>query len=328
MTDNKSIPVDDIDHINILMLTRGRPEKVVRAISSLDNHADKKDHIDLWIYVDDDDSKTHELIASGWDKSIGIPVHWHVDSRPITHGDAFTKLWQNSSNAGLYFGFPDDYELMTPGWDIIMLEWYHNLPTDRLAIGYLPDPFMPEGGITTMVVTAQWINLVGHFIVPHFPYWFGDKWLQQIAEMVDRKYCVPIKLFPMDGKKGTTHRLWDLPFWTRFFHLLLAERVETAKQLIGYLNGDNTLAQSQAIEFMNGKVEDFQQEADDELSPDQLHVHQLAFSGESEIKDETYLAALRQAEAHLEKMTPQIIKLKTQQVLRQQQKLLAQSMEQ
>jgi len=88
------------------------------------------------------------------------------------------------------------------------------------------------------------------------------------------------------------------------------------------------LAQSQAFEFLNDKIEEFQQEAEDELPPDQLHVHQLAFSAESEIKDETYLKALRQAEAHLEKMTPQIINMKTQQLLRQQQKLLAQSMEQ
>ena len=36
---------------------------------------------------------------------------------------------------------------------------------------------MPEGAITIMVATAEWVNQVGHFIVPYFPYWYGNKWL-------------------------------------------------------------------------------------------------------------------------------------------------------
>ncbi len=27
---------------------------------------------------------------------------------------------------------------------------------------------MPEGAITIMVATAEWVNQVGHFIVPYF----------------------------------------------------------------------------------------------------------------------------------------------------------------
>ena len=75
---------------------------------------------------------------------------------------------------------------------------------------------MPEGAITIMVATAEWVNQVGHFIVPYFPYWYGNKWLQQIADMVDRKYGVPVGISPMDELKGKTRRLRDLPFWTFF----------------------------------------------------------------------------------------------------------------
>ena len=42
MIDFKKKKIDDEDHINILMLTRGRPDKAVRAIKSLDNLAKVK----------------------------------------------------------------------------------------------------------------------------------------------------------------------------------------------------------------------------------------------------------------------------------------------
>ena len=318
-------PIDDVDLISVLILTRGRPEKLVRAIKSLESLAANKDKIDLWIYVDDDDTLTHELIDSGWDKDIGFPIHWHISTRPVTHGDAFSEIWQKSSNAGIYFGFPDDHELTTCGWDDVIRETFRDLPDDRIAVGYLPDPFVPEGGITVMAVTAQWVNQVGHFIVPHFPYWYGDKWLEQIAEMVDRKFRIPVGLYPMDGKKGKTLRLWDLPFWERFFHLLLTERADTARRIIEKLTDDNSLMRTQAIDLMHENIEKFEKEAEDEQSRDQLLAIQLAFTAEGEDKSDSYLKALRQAEEHLEAMRPRIIKMKTQRVLRYKVKVLAQS---
>ena len=327
MTGFKPKPIDEPDLINILMLTRGRTEKVVRAIASLDDRAFNKDQISLWIYADDDDRETQELIKSGWERSIGIPIYWHISSRPITHGRAFNELWQISSNAGLYMGFGDDYEVTTHDWDVAVREAFRNIPADRIAVGYAPDPVMPEGGITVMVETAQWVNSVGHFIVPYFPYWYGDKWLQQIAEMINRKYSIPVGIYPLDGELGTTHRLWDLPFWTRFFHLLLAERIDTAKKLITHMNSDNSLARSKAIEFMHDRIEEYEIEAENELPAQKLFAHQLALTAEFANKDETYLKAFSQAEHHLKEMTPRIIDMKIQHVMRLKQKLLLQSME-
>ena len=318
--------IDDVDLISVLILTRGRPEKLVRAIKSLESLAANKDKIDLWIYVDDDDTLTHELIDSGWDKDIGFPIHWHISTRPVTHGDAFSEIWQKSSNAGIYFGFPDDHELTTCGWDDIIRKTFRDLPDDRIAVGYLHDPFVPVGCITIMATTAEWVNQVGHFIVPYFPYWFGDMWLQQIADMVDRKFLIPVGMYPLDGKKGKTLRLWDLPFWERFFHLLLTERVDTATRIIEKLTDDNSLMQTRAIDLMHEHIEKFEKEAEDQLSRDQLLAHQLTFTAEDGDKCDSYLKAFRQAKKHLEAMTPRIIKMKTQQVLRYKEKALTQSL--
>ncbi len=115
------------------------------------DHAADKDNVELWIYVDGDDSVTHALIDSSWDNDIGFRIHWHIGTRLITHGDGFSEIWQISSNAGFYLGFADDYEVTTPSWDYIIRESFRNLPSDRIAVGYLSDPLVPEGSMTVMV---------------------------------------------------------------------------------------------------------------------------------------------------------------------------------
>ena len=72
-------------------------------------------------------------------------------------------------------------------------------------------------------------------------------------------------------------------------------------------------------------IEKFEKEAEDGLPRDQLLAIQLARTAEGEDKSDSYLKALRQAEEHLEAMTPSIIKMKTQRVLRYKVKVLAQS---
>jgi hypothetical protein len=317
----KQKPVDDTELINIFMLTRGRPEKVVVAIRSLDRLANKKNKIELWIYIDNDDIPTLNLMNSDWCKGISIGINWHIGSRPITHGAAFTELWNVSSNAAMYMGFSDDYVVQTSNWDVAVRETFLNVPNDRIAIGYLSDPLMPKGGVTFMVETAEWINQVGYFVVPYFPYWFGDIWLQQIAEMVERKYAIPVNVWPLEGEKGKTLRLWDLPFWTYFFNILLAERVETAIKIIERLTSDNLIARECAIANMYEKITEIEETAKAGQSSRGQKATQLDLTQETKGKDETYLTALRQGQLHLEAMMPKIQEMEMRQVFWNKQKI-------
>ena len=159
--------------------------------------------------------------------------------------------------------------------------------------------------------------------MPYFPYWFGDIWLQQIAEMVDRKYAIPVNVWPMDGERGKTHRLWDLSFWTRFFHLLLAERVETAKGIIEELTDGDTIARDQAIEFMYEKIEEYEEKAENELTSERLEKVQSNLSHETGQKDATYLKAFRQGESHLKAMQSKIQDFQMQQLFWNKKKVFA-----
>jgi len=323
MTDFKQKPIDDVDLINIIMMTRGRPEKLKRALTSLDDAAVMKDKIHLWAYVDDDDTPTLDLIDSGWDKNIGFQVNWHISSRPITQGAAFTEIWHVSSNAALYMGFNDDYFINTPDWDLAVRETFRNVPDDRIAIGSISDPLMPENDDNFLVFTAEWINQVGHVIIPYFPYWFGDTWTQQIAEMVDRKYKIPVSVWPMDGEKGKTHRLWDLPFWTRFFNNLLVERVETAEGIIDKLTSGDSGARGCAIGHMYKKIAEFIDTAEAGQLREELEATQSELTYETEVRDETYLTAFKQGEQHLKEMLPKIQAMNMQQILLKKKKIFS-----
>ena len=104
MTGFKPKPIDEPGLINILMLTRGRPEKVVRAIASLDDRAFNKDQISLWIYVDDDGdgflgAHLHDkfayfqLLFRGEAKLIvGLWPHGAVGVIPCVHYPQFDEL--------------------------------------------------------------------------------------------------------------------------------------------------------------------------------------------------------------------------------------------
>ena len=132
----------------------------------------------------------------------------------------------------------------------------------------------------------------------------------------------------MDEENGTFSRLWDFSFWSRFFQLLLVERIDTAKQLIDQMNKDDVLARSRAIQFMHGIIDKIESDAEAQLPSDQRFVDQLIPDAKNEGRSETYLKALRQAEHHLNKLTPRIIDMKTEQFLRLKRNLLVQSIEQ
>jgi hypothetical protein len=69
----------------------------------------------------------------------------------------------------------------------------------------------------------------------YFPYWFDDKWVDDIGRMAGRCVKLPFTLRPIGGK-GRTKRMRNMPFWTRFFHLTLYERKESARKLIAAMH--------------------------------------------------------------------------------------------
>src|SRR5258708_11199852 len=64
----------------------------------------------------------------------------------------------------------------------------------------------------------------------YFPFWFDDTWVDQVAQMIQRKVNVSLQIDPQ-GNKGKTIRMRNLRFWNHFFNNTLDERVAEAELL-------------------------------------------------------------------------------------------------
>lgn len=222
--------------IAVIMATRGRPEMLAQVFASLKANTAKKEKVSLWIYVDEDDRDTRQAIDRGQLHDPGVKLHWHFG--PQTAGLCETQhaLWEQAGRtAEICFVSVDDARFDTAGWDDIIRAAVKKFPD---AI-FLAAPFDPATADTSTypIFGRKWLETLQHIFPGHFPYWFDDRWVHQIGYMADRYAPLPIVMFPIRGK-GRTRRMRDLPFWSRFFQLMLVERRVSARKLIDAMNMD------------------------------------------------------------------------------------------
>jgi len=245
--------------IAIIMATRGRPEMLVQVFASLKANTRRKENVSVWIYVDADDDLTRQAIDCGTLGDAGLPVHWHFG--PQTPGLCETQheLWrQSGQTAELYVISVDDARFDTPGWDDVARSAATKYP-DGL---FLAAPFDPATADTSTypIFGWRWLQTLGQIFPGHFPYWFDDRWVHQIGVMAGRYEPLPIVMFPIRGK-GRTRRMRDLPFWTRFFQLMLVERKNSAQTLIEAMNHEPQ-KKSEALKQLDAQAAKFAKEQD------------------------------------------------------------------
>jgi hypothetical protein len=221
------------------MPTRGRLEGLRRVFDNFQATVADKARFELWIYVDDDDTVTLEYLAEGAWRGYDFPIHWHVGACKNSMGEMVNELWQcSTTNAGIYFPFMDDYIVTTAGWDEVVRRCFRDSP-HGFTLGYVRDPTAQPHQVTITIASARWLNSLGYFVTERFYHWFGDSWLDQIAQMVDCKVLVPIGVHPPQGK-GKTLRMRNLPFWCGYFHKTLRERYEQALEILSLMHPEQS----------------------------------------------------------------------------------------
>jgi hypothetical protein len=222
-------PISDKNHITVMLPTRNRVSTLQVFLDSVSTTVTNKDKVDVWIYVDEDDSATQDFLQSAWVRSQPVKINYFLGPQTIAMAEMNHNLWQAStSNAGSYLCATDDYVNLTPGWDEIVRAAFNKYP-DRLVLVYPDDPSTPELA-TVPILSAEWINLTGHFHTEYFPFWFDDMWIDEIAQMIDRKVQIPMQVAPQGGK-GRTPRMHNLPFWQNFYVCTSDERLASAREL-------------------------------------------------------------------------------------------------
>ena len=218
--------------ICILLATRARPQMLAEELTTLKANTVQKDKTMLLVYVDDDDTITRSAIDTKQFPDPGFPIRWHIGPRPSALGQTHQALWNDSGRtAEIYMITCDDARFDTPGWDDIVRREFEKYP-DGVLLAFANDPNSEQA--TYPFIGWGLLQTLGYQkIFPGiFPFWFDDKWVEQIGQMAGRSARIAMTINPIGGDKGKTQRMRCVPFWTRFLHMTLIERRECAEQLI------------------------------------------------------------------------------------------------
>ncbi|HOB31547.1 MAG TPA: hypothetical protein PKH32_01585, partial [Verrucomicrobiota bacterium] len=233
--------------ISILMATRARPEMLAEELETLRTNTRQKDKLAVWIYVDDDDEVTRKAIESGRFKDVDFRLQWHFGPRPPALGQAHQALWNLSGRASeVYMISCDDARFDTPGWDNVVRREFGRY-ADGILLAFAHDPNAEQA--TYPFIGWGMLQVLGYEkVFPGiFAFWFDDRWVEQIAEMAGRSILIPMTINPIGGSKGKTQRMRCVPFWMRFFQLLLPERRESAEKLVAAMYANDPQGRAAAL---------------------------------------------------------------------------------
>ncbi|GEM_PF-353897 len=238
-------PIDNPNHISILLPTRGRVERLAQTLAALEEITEDKAQVDVWVFVDDDDEVSIKAIQKGAFDHLTLKTHFHVAPRTKTLVETCNVLWRISTNAGIYMPAGDDFQCITQGWDRVVRETFNEYP-DRIVLAYSVNTLTNPDDMVFPVLSAEWINLLGSMFTGFFPFWFEDYWLDEIGQMIQRKRRLDV-FMQAQGGKGKTLRMKNVPFWYRFFTNTIDERMEIADVLRKAIHPEGSLAYQESL---------------------------------------------------------------------------------
>ena len=235
-----------ISTINVLMPTKNRIENVEKVLRQYSKVTVRKEHVHIWIYVDEDDAVTRDFMqGTDWAQTTGMNISMIIGPKQKTMGGLNNNLQLKTSKADIYCFVGDDYLCVTYGWDEILRKEFNKYP-DGLILAYPFDELMDCDQITHVVLSAKWLEILGRSATDYFPFWEDDTWLDEISKMADCKVRLDIVMSPIGGK-GKTPRMKNPHFWHNFFINLKDERLDDAKKILRAIHKDDDSSYSEAV---------------------------------------------------------------------------------
>ena len=222
------------DRLLLLVTTREEPEQLVAVLESAQRTAANPASLEVLLYVDDDDQKLLKAVEVGALSGFDFPVTPFVYPRPVAAGDIANRLAATCrGQTGVVLPIPDDYLFGTIGWDERLRDAYWTFP-NHTFMAYPVDPIVPRDQVTFAFLSLPWVNALGRVSTDKFPYWFDDNWLDEVAQMVQRKMSLDMVMLTPAGL-GKTRRMRNLPFWQNYYNCTFDERLADADTLRGVI---------------------------------------------------------------------------------------------
>ena len=292
-------PIDSPETISILFPTRARPHYLPALFDSLEETTTDTAKVDVWVFVDQEDPPTQEFFDTYRWSRYSFKIFDVLGPRTWTQGEMYNILRDRcTTNPGIYMFATDKILFATEAWDELVRDVYSDYP-DRILFAYAVDPHTgPEFG-SYGFISAEWANVLGRVMTEYFPFWYDDRWINEVGMMIQRRVKLDMQLGLQHGK-GRTHRMRDLLFWYRFFLNLMDEREGDAEALRRTIHSEGSAGYGKNVEA--GKI------ATERLMADRLTDEDLVFAEEffSAVRrdirrqaDRGYRTAKRRAERHL-----------------------------
>jgi hypothetical protein len=204
--------------LTIGIATRGRPGmllETVRETMANVRHPETR----LVVIADADDRQTVDAWKCDDDR-----VTLCVMERP----DSVAEKWNHMVKvqpADVYLHQADDGAHVTHGFDLRILDAASLFP-DGIGViyGHMANLSFPN----TQAFTSRWVALTGGLFVTHFPYWFIDHWVDDVARMVGRIAAADVIV--NDRRPGTMERR-DPALWATLYDALYMERRAMAERI-------------------------------------------------------------------------------------------------
>lgn len=209
--------------VSVCIASRGRKEMLRQTLRSLiDGMALPETQI--VVALDQDDA----------DGTVSVPfpprerVLWSIAPREDSLGAKYNRA-QQARRADLYVLWADDMVMPDAGWDTKLTVAAAHLPDNCGVVFFGSIPGILQPGIA---VTHKFVEAMGFFNVPYFPFWWHDTWIMEIATMCDRYIHADVRVELLDITKGTSRGVREITFWAELFDRLRPSRRAVAEKII------------------------------------------------------------------------------------------------
>jgi len=175
--------------ISVLCPTRGRPQNILRLISSATETATLKNQIEFVFYLDDDDVIGQQGLTHVINQYQTTQILACIGSRIV-----LTEMWNvccRKASGEIFMLCGDDIEFKTQGWDEIVRNEFLNVE-DKIIFAHGNDGAYGDRFGTHGFLHRNWVETVGYFVPPYFSSDYPDTWLNDVSNMIERRRYIQI----------------------------------------------------------------------------------------------------------------------------------------
>ncbi len=164
--------------IALLCPSRGRVENCQRMIESAYNTT--TENIEVYIAVSSEEFQSYNAGLKSPGDRMYLSIIVRGDFQPTSY--KWNRLAEIAKVKGNKFMMlaADDMVFETPGWDKALIENANGRP----QVFHLQDS-RDKDGTPHIIVTKEYMDVMGWFVPPYFKHWFIDSWTVEMAKHND-----------------------------------------------------------------------------------------------------------------------------------------------